>query len=115
MLGMRSLAVGAVISLLIGAGLLSGFATSTASSATASPRCHSRVSAGVLPPWGRGGFSDPRPRMPYELAVDGRIAALVFGYPLLSPPAENRADKILWVAPEKRSRGHARTSPSCCT
>jgi hypothetical protein len=53
---------------------------------------------GVLPPWARTGFSDPRPRMPHVLGRSGEIAAVVFGYPLLSPPAKNRANKILWVS-----------------
>jgi hypothetical protein len=35
--------------------------------------------------------------MPYELGRNGRIAALVFGYPLWSPPEKDRANKILWV------------------
>ena len=28
----------------------------------------------------------------------GEIAALVFGYPLRSPPLKNRGNKILWVS-----------------
>jgi hypothetical protein len=69
------------------------------SSAPAStPACHSAMRHGVLPPWARAGFSDPRPRMPHVLGRSGEIAAVVFGYPLLSPPAKNRANKILWVS-----------------
>jgi hypothetical protein len=68
-------------------------------SAPASTRaCHSAMRHGVLPTWARTGFSDPRPRMPHVLGRSGEIAAVVFGYPLLSPPAKNRANKILWVS-----------------
>jgi hypothetical protein len=68
-------------------------------SAVASTRaCHSAMRHGVLPSWARTGFSDPRPRMPHVLGRSGEIAAIVFGYPLLSPPSETRANKILWVS-----------------
>jgi hypothetical protein len=69
--------------------------------AAASPStapCHSVVHRGVLPTWARTGFSAPRPRMPHVLGRGGDIAALVFGYPLRSPPAKNRGNKILWVS-----------------
>jgi hypothetical protein len=68
--------------------------------------CVARVSLGVIPAWARDGFSGSQPRMPHVVGRGGRIAALVFGYPLLSPPASNRANKILWV--ERRSA----TSPT---
>ena len=61
-------------------------------------RCHSEISTGVLPVWARAGFSDPRPRIPHVLGRSGQIAALVFGYPLRSPPASGRNNKILWVS-----------------
>jgi hypothetical protein len=60
--------------------------------------CHSAVHHGVLPTWARTGFSDPRPRLPHVIGRSGEIAALVFGYPLRSPPGKNRANKILWVS-----------------
>jgi hypothetical protein len=69
-----------------------------APAAAAAPRCHSAVRHGVLPSWARTGFSDPRPRMPHVLGRSGDIAAIVFGYPLLAPPAESRSNKILWVS-----------------
>jgi hypothetical protein len=53
---------------------------------------------GVLPTWARTGFSDPRPRMPHVLGRSDEIAAVIFGYPLLSPPGKTRANKILWVS-----------------
>jgi hypothetical protein len=60
--------------------------------------CASQVRTGVLPQWARGGFSDPKPRMPYELGRDGDIAALVWGFPLLSPHPRDHNNKILWVS-----------------
>jgi hypothetical protein len=62
------------------------------------PACHSAVRKGVLPTWARTGFSAPRPRMPHVLGRSGEIAALVFAYPLRSPPVKNRGNKILWVS-----------------
>ena len=60
--------------------------------------CASQVKTDVLPKWARGGFSDPRPRMPYELGRGGNIAALVWGFPLFSPPPRTHSNKILWVS-----------------
>ncbi|MFN2628199.1 MAG: hypothetical protein ABR569_06135 [Gaiellaceae bacterium] len=60
--------------------------------------CRADVHLGVLPVWARAGFSDPQPRLPHVLGRSGKIAALVFGYPLLSPPSPTRNNKILWVA-----------------
>lgn len=62
------------------------------------PACHAVVHHGVLPTWARTGFSDPRPRLPHVIGRSGEIAALVFGYPLRSPPVKDRGNKILWVS-----------------
>lgn len=62
------------------------------------PACRSVVHKGVLPTWARTGFSDPRPRLPHVIGRSGEIAALVFGYPLRSPPVKDRNNKILWVS-----------------
>jgi hypothetical protein len=69
---------------------------------TAPQPCHSAVRNDVLPVWARGGFSESKPRMPHVLGRSGEIAALVFGYPLLSPPSAKRSNKILWVARRPR-------------
>lgn len=60
--------------------------------------CHADVSRAVLPGWARAGFSGPRPRVPHVLGRSGQIVAIVFGYPLRSPAAEGRSNKILWVS-----------------
>ena len=56
------------------------------------------VERGVLPEWARTGFSDPEPRMPHVVGDRGRLAAILFGDPLVAPPARDRSNKILWVA-----------------
>jgi hypothetical protein len=74
-------------------------APACAAPAQASVRaCHPALSKGVLPTWARTGFSDPRPKMAHVVGRSGEIAAVIFGYPLLSPPAKTRANKILWVS-----------------
>jgi hypothetical protein len=84
-----------VATLLSAACLAVAVAPTASSSPTAA--CHSAVAKGVLPTWARTGFSDPRPRLPHVLGRSGEIAALVFGYPLRSPPAKD-SNKILWVS-----------------
>jgi hypothetical protein len=71
--------------------------TAGVSAASRAEPCRPAVSRGVLPPWTRTGFSDPRPRLPHALGRHGRIAALLFADPLRSPPALDHANKILWV------------------
>ena len=66
--------------------------------------CRPQVRDGVLPAWARGGFSSPRPRMPYALGVSGRIVAIIWG-PLDSPPAPDVNNKILWVSRVSSSPG----------
>jgi hypothetical protein len=81
---------------LIAATVVSALTTPAVSSTA--PACHSAVHHGVLPTWARTGFSDPRPRLPHVIGRSGEIAALVFGFPLRSPPLKDRGNKILWVS-----------------
>ncbi len=60
--------------------------------------CRSAITTGPIPAWARAGFSDKVPRMPHAVGRSGAIAALVFGYPLQSPPDAKRNNKILWVS-----------------
>ncbi len=74
-------------------------ASGTSSSAVSSAgRCVPDVIYGVIPSWARSGFSEPKPRMHYELSGDGDIAALLWAYPLLAPPPTTHNNKILWVS-----------------
>jgi hypothetical protein len=77
-------------------------AVSARTTAAAPAACHSALQQGVLPVWARAGFSSPRPRMPHVMGRAGRIVAIEFGYPLLSPPSPDRANKILWVGKAPR-------------
>jgi hypothetical protein len=88
---------GALSAAVLSAVVLAGCGSSGPSPSRVSA-CASEVKSGVLPQWGRGGFSDPMPRMPYELGRAGNIAALVWGFPLLSPPPRTHNNKILWVS-----------------
>src|SRR4051794_20911234 len=58
--------------------------------------CRSTVVTGVLPEWARGGFSDPKPVMPYVTSASGRIVAIIWE-PLTGPPRDDSGDKVLWV------------------
>jgi hypothetical protein len=106
---MRVSGVGASVLVLLGVGSLflpddSGArhartpATAAAKSAGAPRPCKSALRRGVLPRWARTGFSSPRPRLPHVVGRKRRIAALIFGDPLFSPPARRRSNKILWVS-----------------
>jgi hypothetical protein len=59
--------------------------------------CRPAVHHDVLPVWMRGGFSGPKPRVPYVLGKRGAIGAVLFGFPLNAPPAQHKNNKILWV------------------
>jgi hypothetical protein len=60
--------------------------------------CQALVQWGSLPVWARGGFHPPTMRIPHVLGASGDIVAVLFGYPLLSPPSHSRNNKILWVS-----------------
>jgi hypothetical protein len=60
--------------------------------------CATKIPVHLLPTWARTGFSDPRPHMPFVLGAKGEIGAIVWGNPLLAPPAKDRSNKILWVS-----------------
>ena len=83
---------------LIAAALCGVLLAGPASARPVAPPCAPDVRTAVLPTWARAGFSDRTPTMPYALGASDRIAAIVFGYPLLSPPGKTRSNKILWVS-----------------
>ena len=88
---MKSFVVGVFVAVVLAA-------ASPAAPRSAPAPCSPDVQTRVLPTWARTGFSDKRPVMPYALGASDRIAALVFGFPLLSPPSQTRNNKILWVS-----------------
>jgi hypothetical protein len=73
-------------------------ANGAAPAASQTAPCRQRLERGVIPVWARGGFSEPRPKLPHVVGRSRRIVAIIFGYPLVSPPSPRRTNKILWVA-----------------
>ncbi len=68
----------------------------TASSDPAGRRCESAVQTGDLPEWARSGFTGTY-YPPHVMGSHGHIVAILFGYPLYSPPPAGKNNKILWV------------------
>ncbi|WP_240670215.1 hypothetical protein [Actinoplanes solisilvae] len=56
--------------------------------------------ADALPEWARGGFSWDGSGTKHVYGERGDIMAILFGWPLTSPPAPDRGNKILWVSRE---------------
>jgi hypothetical protein len=94
--GHRMLALALVV-LLARMGALSAYSASSHSQVKARA-CNSQVLHGVLPVWARKGFSNPKPRMPHVLGAAGKITAILWADPLLSPQPKSHNNKILWVA-----------------
>src|SRR3954451_18355954 len=80
-------------------------AVSLAGCGSSRPSASCGVDRGVLPSWARTGFSDPQPKAPHVVAANGRVAAMLFGDPLLAPPPKARANKILWVSRDPQQPG----------
>jgi hypothetical protein len=88
----------AVVAAAVTLGIAAASRVAVAATAPGSTACQARVPSRQLPIWARAGFRSPRPRMPYVLGKDGRIAAIQFANPLVSPPSARHNNKILWVA-----------------
>ena len=52
-----------------------------------------------MPTWGDAGFR-PGARVPHVLGADGRMAAVLFSFPLVAAPEGQPTNKILWVVRE---------------
>ena len=61
------------------------------------PGCIAQVHQDQLPEWARTGFHGDA-RAIYAVSRSGQMVAVLFGYPLSQPPAEDRNNKILWVS-----------------
>ncbi len=77
---------------------VAGASAMSAATPSSPSRCAEHAVNGIIPSWARAGFSEPRPVMHYELADHGDVVALLWAYPLLSPPATTHNNKILWVS-----------------
>ena len=86
----------AIAAVTFGLAVTSGVAVASAQPGPTS--CQARVPLRLLPVWARAGFSSAKPRMPYVLGQDGKIAAIQFADPLVSPPSPRYNNKILWVS-----------------
>jgi hypothetical protein len=89
-----------VLVLVVVLGGMRAFAASPASSRSQAKAsvCKSEVLRGALPVWARKGFSNPKPRMPHVLSAAGKLTAILWANPLLSPRPKDHSNKILWVA-----------------
>jgi hypothetical protein len=74
-----------------------GVASSTGHS-TSATACAPRVVDGALPSWAQAGFSPPTVAAHYELGQSDGIVAILFKYPLMSPPSAQARNKILWIS-----------------
>lgn len=63
----------------------------------AAPACDGRPTTAVLPEWARGGFTDPRPVIPFVRSRSGDVVGILFGGELWSPPRQDVSNKVLWV------------------
>jgi hypothetical protein len=84
--------------------LLAGCTATTAHPAASAPQpraarsgCGSPIDRGPLPNWARSGFSGDT-RMAHVMGDGGAIVAVLFGDPLVAHRADDKANKILWVA-----------------
>ena len=92
----RRIAIGPLVGV---AALICAFVArpSDGARSVASTACAAHVRHDVLPVWMRGGFSGPRPRVPYAIGEKGQIAGVLFAWPLHSPLLSGQRNKILWV------------------
>jgi hypothetical protein len=75
---------------------------SAAAAASATGGCGTTpVRSGALPTWAE---SARAPQTPSVMSHEGNLVGVVFGHPLVSPPAEaGRQNKILWIVREPRN------------
>jgi hypothetical protein len=84
-------AIGFVLSTLL-------LASCGATKSSAVRPCAPNVVDGVIPSWAQAGFLERNPTMHYELGTSREIVALLFAFPLESPPPASHNNKILWVS-----------------
>ena len=76
-----------------------GTSVPAATPAPADRACRTDYTPHALPTWADAGFNPPTTPMPYVLSDDGDIVAILWAAhdPLVSPPAADQNNKILWV------------------
>src|ERR1035441_10759377 len=90
-------AIGFVLSTLL-------LASCGATKSSAVRPCAPNVVDGVIPSWAQAGFLERNPTMHYELGTSREIVALLFAFPLESPPPASHNNKILWVSRSEERR-----------
>ena len=95
----RSLAVGVLLARILSLVTITAGAAPAAQTApsTTSP-CAPSIKDGAIPSWASAGFTPRNYHMHFELGRADAIVALLWKFPLLSPPAKNVANKVLWVS-----------------
>jgi hypothetical protein len=95
----KSFAAGALLALILSLGTITAGAAPAAQTApsTTAP-CAPSVKDGAIPSWASAGFTPRNYHMHFELGHANAIVALLWKFPLLSPPAKNVANKVLWVS-----------------
>lgn len=95
----------AVVAVLVvlGSVWLSRPGASSGPAAPATSACSALLTA-PPPVWARSGFTgDTYP--PFAYSTSGNLVAIVFGNPLVAPPAKSYNNKILWVTKEPPGAG----------
>ncbi|MBL7255753.1 hypothetical protein [Paractinoplanes lichenicola] len=99
---MRTLAVAAAVLTLAGCTATTQPAETPS---TAAAKCGETVRTTALPEWARAGFNWDGSGIKHVYGAKGEILAVLFGYPLSSPPGPDRGNKILWVARDQYEHG----------
>jgi hypothetical protein len=95
----QSVVAGALLALILSLVTITADAAPAAQTApsTTAP-CAPSVKDGAIPSWASAGFTPRNYHMHFELGHADAIVALLWKFPLLSPPAKNVANKVLWVS-----------------
>jgi hypothetical protein len=95
------LAAGAAAAVVVAAGVVAAIGSTgdeAEPAASSSYNCPAALTSRTLPDWARTGFSDPEPEAIYVMGAKREILGVVFGNPLMYPPADDHQNKVLWVA-----------------
>jgi hypothetical protein len=96
----KSLATGALFALILSLVTIAAGAAPVAQTdpSSTTSQCAPSVKDGAIPSWASAGFTPRNYHMHFELGHADAIVALLWKFPLLSPPAKNVANKVLWVS-----------------
>ena len=95
------LAAGAAAAVVVAAGVVAaiGATGDEVEPAAASYTCPTALTSRTLPDWARTGFRDPKPEATYVMGAKREILGVVFGNPLMFPPAHDHNNRCCgWPA-----------------